>query len=184
VLLAVVASGAAAQESAPSIEKVVERANHQNPYYSAQGVKALKERGAAALPALEQFVARRSLLALAPLSSTGSARCRTMARARCPARRRRGVPGGRRQPGRSRRREAVEVESSAAPARDAPAVREPALVALGEIAAKDAAVRACAIRAPRDGPPIRCSSPGSPPPRRCSSSRRRVRSRSSSRPSS
>src|SRR5262249_29629028 len=56
-----------APESAPNVDRIVEKANHQSPYVSAQGLKALKAQGAAALPALERFIARRSILALAPL---------------------------------------------------------------------------------------------------------------------
>jgi hypothetical protein len=60
-----------APASAPSVasrpvdlERLVERANHANPYLSAQAAKALEKQGAAALPALEAFVARRSIYAL------------------------------------------------------------------------------------------------------------------------
>ncbi len=58
-------------ESRPgSLERLVERANHQNPYLSAQAAKALEAHGLAALPVVEAFVARRSIHALsAPVTS-------------------------------------------------------------------------------------------------------------------
>lgn len=53
-----------------SLERLVERANHQNPYLSAQAAKALEAYGLDAMPALEAFVARRSIHALsAPVTS-------------------------------------------------------------------------------------------------------------------
>lgn len=76
MVLAVVAAAAVAQEptegggaSRPTsrtldVGRVVERANHVNPYVAVQAVKALESVGAAALPEIEAFVARRSIYAL------------------------------------------------------------------------------------------------------------------------
>ncbi len=58
---------AAAQESKPSLEKIIERANNASPYIAAQGVKALANVGLAALPELQGFIERRSRYALSPL---------------------------------------------------------------------------------------------------------------------
>ena len=138
-------------ESGPSIEKVVERANHQNPYYSAQGVKMLKARGAAALPALEEFVARRSVLALAPLAvewlgEVPDERARALLRraladASFPWR-----PQAARALAKGAR--PADVDTFVALARDPlPAVREAALGALGDFAVRDPAARPRAIRA-------------------------------------
>jgi HEAT repeat protein len=60
----------ASREAGADLDRVVERANHQNPYLAAQAAKVLEARGAAAMPAVLRFVERRSIYALsAPVTT-------------------------------------------------------------------------------------------------------------------
>jgi hypothetical protein len=149
--LLVVATAALAQDSAPVVDRVVDRANHQNPYFSAQGLKALKAHGDAALPALERFIARRSVHALAPLvvewlGELPDERARTILR---DVVRNRAFPW-RPQAARSLARAPAgsDLDLLVGLATDPlAAVREAALLALGKVASQDPAARPAALKA-------------------------------------
>ncbi|HYC78719.1 MAG TPA: HEAT repeat domain-containing protein [Planctomycetota bacterium] len=74
---AAVAGASTAQESAPAAEsravdwrRLLDRANSDNPYFSAGATKVLEARGLEAWPALDSFVRRRSIYALsAPVTT-------------------------------------------------------------------------------------------------------------------
>jgi HEAT repeat protein len=138
-----------AQESAPDVDRIADRANHQNPYFSAQGLKALKAQGAAALPAVERFVARRSVHALAPLvvewlGEVPEDGARKILRAALGNPEFPWRPQAARALGKSPRE--AEADLFLAASKDAlPAVREAALLALGQLAAKDASLRPRAL---------------------------------------
>jgi HEAT repeat protein len=147
----VLATLAAAQESVPAIDRIADRANHQNPYFSAQALKALKARGSEALPALERFIARRTHLALAPLvvewlgevpeDGARAILAKALADRRFPWR-----PQAARSLAKGAR--PAEVGILLGLAKDAlPAVREPALAALGDLAMREPSLRAQALPA-------------------------------------
>jgi hypothetical protein len=154
-VLALACAGAAGQESLPAADRIADRANHQNPYFSAQGLKALKAQGDGAIPALERFIARRSLHALAPLvvewlGEVPEDRARAilvtaLANTAFPWR-----PQAARALARAPR--PGELDLLGRLARDAlPAVREPVLLALGDLGVRDAALRPRILAAIRPG---------------------------------
>jgi hypothetical protein len=137
------------QESAPTLDRIADRANHQNPYFSAQGLKALKTKGAEALPALERFVQRRSILALAPLvvdwlGETPEDGARRLLRTALADRQFPWRPQAARALAKAVRPDEMDVVLALA--KDPlPAVREPAFQALGDLASRNPELRAKAL---------------------------------------
>jgi hypothetical protein len=138
--------------SAPTLDRLADRANHQSPYLSAQGVKALKTQGPAAVAALERFVARRSILALAPLVVEWLGELPEDDRARAMLR---SALADRQFPWRPQASKALamrprptEIDLLLALAKDPlPAVREPALIGLGDLGSRETTLRPRALAA-------------------------------------
>jgi hypothetical protein len=156
LLLGAIAGGQeSGPASAPSADRIADRANHQNPYFSAQGLKALKAQGPGALPALERFIARRTILALAPLvvdwlGELPDERARVILRDGLGNRSFPWRPQAARALAKAARASEVDLLLRLA-TDELPAVREPALAALAEVASKDAGLRAKVVPALESG---------------------------------